>query len=1684
MQRIISSLAATVLLFSLFATSVFAAEPTAGNGSVDSQVVAASGAGGSESLSGLPTLTSVPTETTSPTTTSQVTVDRSDRTVTDGLYVDVYAPAGWGSDYIPEFTLELWSAQDNKLISSATGNIQNFDRKTNRYRLVFNHPGYRLGDRLALVLRKADGVIEHLVFSDDVPEADGSVTRHDFNVKVGTHFPFTVRTFDYSEGDQEDQTIRDLTGTKLHPFGAMMQTNPKLVGLMLKDASGALLKNVPVEIKLLEGKGTLSFTSDANGMVWIDKDKLTWKFLVSSAGRTVKDGANGKAEISLPTSLLSGSSSSAVVFPVVFEQAIAKSGSISVHLSTESNVDLSQAWSEVDVTLTSSDGVSSIYPLNLSSKTIEGIADGTYKVTVDGKYAAAKASTDTLVVSGGKANINIVLTPKHTLEISKGGKDYNFSIMNVAAVADKSYRGHKSETFAVTPGESFMIKDNDTDEIMTAAIDAGSPVTKVVLGAGIATGAGASSPKTGDVLPYLWLAFVLCASVFTGGVAFLLYKRKRTNSALTRSSLSIILVLALVTSTFSFVAPSGVHAASSEANVGGTPPATGGSYSSTPAGSFQTSDSVAVLQVGFLIDDDQVLSADATESDMQNGFNFNNESMMFYMAPNKTSHDLFTKQGSGLVTFERSGSSSRVKTLYGDNPLYPDSAPGGSREELLKRTLPYANHENSTIMGSDNFFVKLVERALYLMAPDNPNRSLSGIGTEQVAGETFRKLLTDYVADQNNSGLSDEDKMDAQIAASMMFKGYLDLIKERGILSGREYDDFASRMKEAFNQNKVILNLQTVVGISVRDGRSPLDREYAFMPMQNAVDWYLWVRQTARPNDSTVQGLSALRQAEAVALGGASSAADADRSPYKENGNIPYTFRSYARDYYAKTLQPSSESVPVSADYKANPFGGWGYQPWGYGSGKDMNNQPAIDAELNVEVVDRNGTPTGVTFTEPVKGWTEDSKRYLWDIAKNAEEQAIQGSMSVEHEGKTYDLVPDPKARFSLVDKKDNENINKSEMTKRATGVDGSVSIPVSAESNSWEIDLGWDTPAPDKLHFYLGGDGDPLPSVENKYKDVKENGKPVYSNAKLTLFVKAVEDSPEPVVSGFEVPQWRLSQYWGNIADEGVNTARFTLSMPIQTFINPGLSPSGSTMFRLIDPDLSNVKWAMSKAKLVNDTPIRSVTPYSSSASFNLAGDLLAIRDNSSVSNIKLASWVNNFNLFDGRITAASMGEEANWLTVLKQSLFQYGIKSPADRYTYSETRYSCDLFGCTPYRWSGSATPSYRTADYRTRVMFKRYVPKDDSTLPTFSAQSQSENGLFWQTKQSDKTFKVNPEVLYAYSDTSGNTSVAFAAGDKLREIKPVSFSMVQFDNVKVSPEVTGVSTATEAGAKQLAASLGANGKQVIYKDSAVTVSGKSDGDLKIRNFALDISSSALNKVWNPSGTYNPDEINQGFLSQYGTKGDDGKWSIPLTIEGRLKIGGKEFGSVTSNVSATEASTSQVVHTLEIRGGKLVGVDGNRSVQNIDADLKTALVNMKILSDDNVFANFEKNGGAALSESLVATLGNAVRGTNDLQVGQGWYSEDTTQLVVREYITTFALPLVTYTDKVPLEIEGLQVPSDKSQFFSVGKQGFVTMDFKLANRNDAHMKADSSTGEFAEKGVNFIAPNVSVLDSFGAVQ
>ncbi|KHL93244.1 hypothetical protein QW71_24205 [Paenibacillus sp. IHB B 3415] len=612
--------------------------------------------------------------------------------------------------------------------------------------------------------------------------------------------------------------------------------------------------------------------------------------------------------------MVTGTAKGITVLPVVWNTGPSvKSGEIKVTVNVSGIPELSTAWKVFTLKLTDKQGTTRVYSVSDSQAVFSGIPAGTYTLEAESAYAKVFSLPQQISITTDKrAELKLTINPQYTLEISKDGEQFSFSFLNVAGVAKKVYTGTKPQTLAVVPGNSYMIKDTENGTIHTIVIGEQSKLTRVVLGAGVLFGGTATTPHTGDPMLLYILGLTLMLLLSIG--LFLLYRKINKKTSSNHSWMSIILIAALGSSILSASLPSAAYADGGGANVGGTPPATGSSGSATAAGTFQTSNKVAILQFGFIpnkvkSNGSGVLTASSTATDLQDDFKFNYEPYMFYMAPSKTSDQLFRKNGSGVITFEEAGTGS---TLYGSNPLYPGSTKGVDKAAILQRTLEYA--DNATQAMDGNYFKHVIAETLVAMDPGNPDRSLSGEGSASTIGDSLKNMLEDYIL---KHGSDDQwDKLDSQIVSSLMFQGYMDLIRDKGILKGNAYTAYAQMMQEKFSKNEIVFFAQTLVGISVKDNASPTSRDFAFMSVHEATAWYLHIRQQARPTDTALFSLSTNREYEAVTKGGASSEAQGASSPYSENGNFPNTYQLYARDYYARTLKPVSSKVALSDNWR------------------------------------------------------------------------------------------------------------------------------------------------------------------------------------------------------------------------------------------------------------------------------------------------------------------------------------------------------------------------------------------------------------------------------------------------------------------------------------------------------------------------------------------------------------------------------------------------------------------------------------------------------------------------------------------------------------------------------------------------------------------------------------------------
>ena len=209
---------------------------------------------------------------------------------------------------------------------------------------------------------------------------------------------------------------------------------------------------------------------------------------------------------------------------------------------------------------------------------------------------------------------------------------------------------------------------------------------------------------------------------------------------------------------------------------------------------------------------------------------------------------------------------------------------------------------------------------------------------------------------------------------------------------------------------------------------------------------------------------------------------------------------------------------------------------------------------------------------------------------------------------------------------------------------------------------------------------------------------------------------------------------------------------------------------------------------------------------------------------------------------------------------------------------------------------------------------------------------------------------------------------------------------------------------------------------------------------------------------------------------------------------------------------------HKLIVRGGKLVAIiPQNRSslaygspisieaLKSSDTALYNALVAMNLYDEggdknNTIFKNFEHKSGDALTEGSYVSKLNEARKVKDngfdsssqagVSVGEGWYSEDTTVLVVKEYVSNYNVPSIAFSEKVALSVNGLITPQNKAQFFSVMGKGYSYLKYDyplkswyttLSQNVNAYFEYTSfpnDTFSFGEQQVDYLVPNVSILD------
>ena len=629
------------------------------------------------------------------------------------------------------------------------------------------------------------------------------------------------------------------------------------------------------------------------------------------------------------------------------------------------------------------------------------------------------------------------------------------------------------------------------------------------------------------------------------------------------------------------------------------------------------------------------------------------------------------------------------------------------------------------------------------------------------------------------------------------------------------------------------------------------------------------------------------------------------------------------------------------------------------------------------------------------------------------------------------------------------------------------------------------------------------------------ESDENIYVTWKTETFTGAASNN-------FLVDEWRLSKYTDNIGFNSKAYMGLTLRAD-KGHATSTLSPSGKYNYDTVNPnglvtDKNYNPLNMNYNSHLHSKAITqgsySISHGSPSVFVDVTGNINLIKS-TALSGLRVASWTadsqTESDLKLHNLEVSSKGVTYSGANVINKSdLLKYGIKNK-DTYTHNYGKryhYTCHHYDnegrhsgchdvCSCYTLPETPSATYSTSDYKVDSTFERYkgVNTDDRLFKLANVESKVDNGKTTYTEQSSSVLNLYPEIPMLFDNDAGNPSIKYVVGEEVRKVQPITYHTMEYTAYVKDVKATGMSVATDSRAKVKANQIGLGGNPVVHKGSGINISAEvklnnssaEQGILTVKTYALDVSSKVKNDWGNAS--YNTSTINDTFLSKFGSK-QGGKWVFPAKANERLFVASSpafEGISKINDIKYNEKSKSDKEYKLTVRGGVLTHVDGTAisTIKTSNPDLYEALVAMRLVGTDKnttILATFEHQTGKALTEQKFIDLAKSARGVDNLELGKGWYSEDSTVLIIKEYTTVLNLPNVVFTDKIPMTVSGLQTPMNKQQFYSVIAKGHNIINYEVGGSIKAYFEHNtSSESPFGSKITSYGVPNVSISDTMG---
>lgn len=454
--------------------------------------------------------------------------------------------------------------------------------------------------------------------------------------------------------------------------------------------------NLPVSVSDgVSGNAVKKFTTKA-GKLYLDISPTgVWMLNIENTGYTF---ANGLTIKDVAAAEYNTGAEHVVYVKSIYDGNEQSIGKLTVNTTADTSYPFtSPSWGSYTLNL-EKDGVVRQLQCGIGETVMPQIEPGDYNVSVENDEACTVTVPPTLHV-GNEGYIEASVSPKYTMEVTKSvnGEQQDYEFKFVGIEDSGTYKGYDATIFAVAPYEVYSLQDLTTERSVQASISPQEPVTKVILGRDIVTGAGASAPHTGDYIMYVVIAFVVLA--FVCGIGFFASKNKNA-----KRMLSLFLALALAGGMLvSFQSASATGGAGTggqdgESYEGGVKPPKE-PYYRTPTG---TPPNAGVLRITFMFE--------ATEEEKQNfrtGTNF---------------YDPATLRNMSAIDFK-----------FEDNHIVTGAYVSSGDEFIVKNSAA-----EKSIGGRTKFFDRTLE--LYLPLDENTEADWldSGTGVWRAIGDANR----------------------------------------------------------------------------------------------------------------------------------------------------------------------------------------------------------------------------------------------------------------------------------------------------------------------------------------------------------------------------------------------------------------------------------------------------------------------------------------------------------------------------------------------------------------------------------------------------------------------------------------------------------------------------------------------------------------------------------------------------------------------------------------------------------------------------------------------------------------------------------------------------------------------------------------------------------------------------------